>query len=193
MCNQNLLHLWHKDPLKLQTNLYTHQKRSTCWTFGNQTLINPPILANIGDSASLHSSVTTVSPKGSETCPCCLSDCQEPLTPAPVTVILMVPRQLGKPHQRTVSQSINRYSAPVLSMWTTTLATQPCFLLSLLCTSSVSVQVFFCSRTHSQLSQFVSELQRTTFADTIASVSLASRKVSSVPIHCQALSNACRR
>ncbi|DBA85066.1 TPA: hypothetical protein ACH3X2_005791 [Trebouxia sp. C0005] len=37
-------------------------------------------------------------------------------------------------------------------------------------------QVFFCSRTHSQLSQFVSELQRTTFADSITSVSLASRK-----------------
>ncbi len=57
----------------------------------------------------------------------------------------------------------------------------------------VSVQVFFCSRTHSQLSQFVSELQRTTFADTIASVSLASRKVSSVPIHCVASSNVCHR
>ncbi|DBA94863.1 TPA: hypothetical protein ACH3X1_002400 [Trebouxia sp. C0004] len=37
-------------------------------------------------------------------------------------------------------------------------------------------QVFFCSRTHSQLSQFVDELQRTTFADSIATVSLASRK-----------------
>ena len=39
------------------------------------------------------------------------------------------------------------------------------------------LQVFFCSRTHSQLSQFVSELQRTRFADTVAAVALASRKV----------------
>ncbi len=42
------------------------------------------------------------------------------------------------------------------------------------------IQVFFCSRTHSQLSQFVSELQRTAFADTIATVALASRKVSNM-------------
>lgn len=130
---------------------------------------------------------------GSETCACCLSDCQEPLTPALVTVTLMMPRQPGKPHQRTTNQSINRYHAPVLSMWTTTLAVQPCFLLSHFRTSLGSVQVFFCSRTHSQLSQFVSELQRTTFADSITSVSLASRKVSIVPIHCEALRNACHR
>lgn len=104
----------------------------------------------------------------------------------------MVPRQPGNSHQRTASQSINRYIAPVLLMWTTTFAIQPRFLLYHFCTNLVSVQVFFCSRTHSQLSQFVSELQRTTFADTIASVSLASRKVSSVPVHCQALSKACQ-
>ena len=43
---------------------------------------------------------------------------------------------------------------------------------------ALCLQVFFCSRTHSQLTQFVSELQRTPFADTVATVALASRKVS---------------
>ncbi|KAK9816819.1 hypothetical protein WJX72_005361 [[Myrmecia] bisecta] len=37
-------------------------------------------------------------------------------------------------------------------------------------------QVFFCSRTHSQLSQFVSELHRTPFGETMSMVALASRK-----------------
>lgn len=39
------------------------------------------------------------------------------------------------------------------------------------------MQVIFASRTHSQLSQIVGELQRTPFALTIATISLASRKV----------------
>lgn len=39
-----------------------------------------------------------------------------------------------------------------------------------------SLKVFFCSRTHSQLSQFVGELQRTKFAASLQSVSLGSRK-----------------
>ena len=39
------------------------------------------------------------------------------------------------------------------------------------------LQVIFCSRTHSQLTQFVAELRRTPFADSIAVVALASRKV----------------
>lgn len=51
-----------------------------------------------------------------------------------------------------------------------------CFLL---------VQVIFASRTHSQLSQFVGELQRTPFALSLATVSLASRKVCN--ISCPAL------
>lgn len=38
-------------------------------------------------------------------------------------------------------------------------------------------QIFFCSRTHSQLSQFVSELHRTPFAETLAVVAIAGRKV----------------
>ncbi|KAG0566399.1 hypothetical protein M758_7G058100 [Ceratodon purpureus] len=38
------------------------------------------------------------------------------------------------------------------------------------------LKVFFCSRTHSQLSQFVGELQRTKFATSLQSVSLGSRK-----------------
>jgi hypothetical protein len=37
--------------------------------------------------------------------------------------------------------------------------------------------VFFCSRTHSQLSQFVSELHRTPFAETLSVVAIAGRKV----------------
>lgn len=37
-------------------------------------------------------------------------------------------------------------------------------------------QVIFCSRTHSQLSQFVGELHRTSFADTLSLVALGSRK-----------------
>ena len=44
------------------------------------------------------------------------------------------------------------------------------------------LQVFFCSRTHSQLSQFIKELQRTAFADTISTVALASRKVGLLPV-----------
>jgi hypothetical protein len=39
-------------------------------------------------------------------------------------------------------------------------------------------QVYFCSRTHSQLSQFVAELHRTPFAAALSVASLASRKVS---------------
>ncbi|CAI5510812.1 unnamed protein product [Closterium sp. Naga37s-1] len=39
-----------------------------------------------------------------------------------------------------------------------------------------SLKVFFCSRTHSQLSQFITELRRTPFADQLFTVSLASRK-----------------
>lgn len=38
------------------------------------------------------------------------------------------------------------------------------------------LKVFFCSRTHSQLSQFVGELQRTEFRTSLQSVSLGSRK-----------------
>ncbi|CAK0764311.1 hypothetical protein CVIRNUC_003145 [Coccomyxa viridis] len=37
-------------------------------------------------------------------------------------------------------------------------------------------QVFFCSRTHSQLSQFVSELRRTPFAETLSVAAIAGRK-----------------
>lgn len=37
-------------------------------------------------------------------------------------------------------------------------------------------QIIFCSRTHSQLSQFVGELHRTPFADTISLVALGSRR-----------------
>jgi hypothetical protein len=37
-------------------------------------------------------------------------------------------------------------------------------------------QLIFCSRTHSQLSQFVRELHRTRFADSMTLVALASRK-----------------
>ena len=37
--------------------------------------------------------------------------------------------------------------------------------------------MYFCSRTHSQLSQFVAELHRTPFASEFAVASLASRKV----------------
>jgi hypothetical protein len=37
-------------------------------------------------------------------------------------------------------------------------------------------QVIFCSRTHSQLSQFVGELHRTRFADTLSLVAVASRR-----------------
>lgn len=39
-----------------------------------------------------------------------------------------------------------------------------------------SPQIIFCSRTHSQLTQFVGELHRTSFADTLSLVALGSRK-----------------
>jgi chromosome transmission fidelity protein 1 len=38
-------------------------------------------------------------------------------------------------------------------------------------------QIYFCSRTHSQLSQFISELHRTPFASTLSVATIASRKV----------------
>jgi chromosome transmission fidelity protein 1 len=42
---------------------------------------------------------------------------------------------------------------------------------------SICFQIIFCSRTHSQLSQFVAELRRTGFADRLSVVALASRGV----------------
>jgi len=39
-----------------------------------------------------------------------------------------------------------------------------------------SVQIYFCSRTHSQLSQFVREVQRSPYGQDIRLVSLASRQ-----------------
>ena len=44
-------------------------------------------------------------------------------------------------------------------------------------------QVFFCSRTHSQLSQFVSELRRTPYAETLSVAAIAGRKVHSGSIY----------
>jgi len=38
-------------------------------------------------------------------------------------------------------------------------------------------QVIFCSRTHSQLSQFVGELRRTRFAESLSAAAVASRQV----------------
>merc|ERR1712018_819215 len=38
-----------------------------------------------------------------------------------------------------------------------------------------SLRIYYCSRTHSQLSQFVKEIQKTTFKNDIRLVSLASR------------------
>ena len=43
--------------------------------------------------------------------------------------------------------------------------------------SWAAMQVIFCSRTHSQLSQTIAELHRTLFADSTTAVTLASRKV----------------
>lgn len=37
-------------------------------------------------------------------------------------------------------------------------------------------QIIFCSRTHSQLSQFVGELHRTPFGESLSLVALGSRK-----------------
>ena len=39
----------------------------------------------------------------------------------------------------------------------------------------ITFQIFYCSRTHSQLSQFVKEIQKTKFAEDIRLISLASR------------------
>ena len=39
------------------------------------------------------------------------------------------------------------------------------------------VQILFCSRTHSQLSQFVGELRRTKYKDSMSLAALASRQV----------------
>lgn len=39
-----------------------------------------------------------------------------------------------------------------------------------------SLRIFYCSRTHSQLSQFVKEIQKSPFADDVRVVSLASRQ-----------------
>ena len=44
------------------------------------------------------------------------------------------------------------------------------------------LQVIFCSRTHSQLSQFVGELKRTKLAEMFSLVALASRQVKPVSL-----------
>ncbi len=41
----------------------------------------------------------------------------------------------------------------------------------------LSLQIFYTSRTHSQLSQFVREIQKSPFADDVRVVSLASRNI----------------
>jgi len=54
-------------------------------------------------------------------------------------------------------------------------------------------QIYFCSRTHSQLSQFVSELHRTPFAASLSVAAVASRKVMSAlsPQYGHICSSAC--
>jgi len=49
---------------------------------------------------------------------------------------------------------------------------QVCVVTKILC----SVQIYFCSRTHSQLAQFVREVQRSPYGQDIRLVSLASRQ-----------------
>lgn len=49
------------------------------------------------------------------------------------------------------------------------------FFLSSLC--SYSLQIYYCSRTHSQLSQFVREVQKSPFGKDTRLVSLGSRQV----------------
>lgn len=54
-------------------------------------------------------------------------------------------------------------------------------------------QVIFCSRTHSQLSQFVGELRRTRFAESLAVAALGSRQVpGSAPVTLACLQAPCR-
>lgn len=50
--------------------------------------------------------------------------------------------------------------------------TEVCVFAKILC----SVQIYFCSRTHSQLAQFVREVQRSAYGHDIRLVSLASRQ-----------------
>lgn len=52
------------------------------------------------------------------------------------------------------------------------------FSLSSLCASSL--QIYYCSRTHSQLSQFVREVQKSPFGKDTRLVSLGSRQVSGI-------------
>ncbi|KAJ7527554.1 hypothetical protein O6H91_16G060900 [Diphasiastrum complanatum] len=54
------------------------------------------------------------------------------------------------------------------------------------------VKVFFCSRTHSQLSQFIGELKRTVFAESMQVVSLGSRKTLCINEDVLKLGNATR-
>jgi len=49
---------------------------------------------------------------------------------------------------------------------------QVCVVTKILC----SAQIYFCSRTHSQLAQFVREVQRSPYGQDIRLVSLASRQ-----------------
>ena len=44
----------------------------------------------------------------------------------------------------------------------------------------LAVQIFYCSRTHSQLAQFVKEVKKTTFAEDIRLVTIGSRQVGGV-------------
>lgn len=52
------------------------------------------------------------------------------------------------------------------------------FILSSLCSSSL--QIYYCSRTHSQLSQFVREVQKSPFGKDTRLVSLGSRQVCAI-------------
>lgn len=59
------------------------------------------------------------------------------------------------------------------------------------CKWATLVQVYLCSRTHSQLSQFVGELKRTRYRDSMSLAAMASRQASLLPPHppCLSLQN----
>ncbi len=49
--------------------------------------------------------------------------------------------------------------------------------LNIRITAQVTFQIYYCSRTHSQLSQFVKEVQKSPFGNDVRLVSLASRNM----------------
>lgn len=188
---------------KPQARILTTQEPNTCLTSGYQTVTSIQCQANTGTQILLHSHTAFALHSCTKEAHCRMpntdvlssSDSEDD----GVTESWKVNPENSKPKQRQVCGKSTALK-PMFVLFTTLLhstslltelllvpmtsathflaAAEVCSaLMGLTRLCSLALQVFYCSRTHSQLSQFISELQRTSFADTVATVALASRKV----------------